>query len=262
MTRVTSPLSERFFSRALTRTISPASAPLRSLRATSTGRRSSTKSGSATEYFPRRTSIAGSIKRALRSEISGKAQLESTMRLRRACQQVSTLPGEAGACLPTEDIAQALYLLEESCDGEEATDHADGCSYGDQEEQGREGVYCVAGNRHVGDGAVRPVDEEEVNPDHGERREASSGESLQKTLEDEWRAHEAVRGADQLHHLYLLAPGEDGEPDGVGDQEYAGDEEQERGPVEAPDHVRGYRVETVDGLLGVAQVSLREPPFL
>ena len=32
MTRVTSPLSERFFSRAFTRTMSPASAPLRSLR--------------------------------------------------------------------------------------------------------------------------------------------------------------------------------------------------------------------------------------
>src|SRR5215216_6793582 len=245
MTRVTSPLSERSFSRAFTRTMSLASAPLRSLRATSTGRRSSTKSGSATEYFPRRTSIAGSIKRALRSEVSGKAQLESTMQLRRACQH-----------------AQVLNLLEKSCYGEEATDHADGYSYSDEEEQGREGVYCVAGNRHVGEGVVRPVDEEEVDPDHGERREASSGEGLQKTLEDEWRAHEAVRGADQLHHLYLLAPGEDGEPDGVGDQEYAGDEEQERGPVEAPDHVRSYRVETVDGLLGVAQVSLREPPFL
>src|SRR5215211_4875409 len=80
MTRVTSPLSERFFSRAFTRTMSPASAPLRSLRATSTGRRSSTKSGSATEYFPRRTSIAGSIKRALRSETSGWAHRESTTR--------------------------------------------------------------------------------------------------------------------------------------------------------------------------------------
>src|ERR671920_2171432 len=251
MTRVTSPLSERFFSRAFTRTMSPASAPLRSLRATSTGRRSSTKSGSATEYFPRRTSIAGSIKRALRSEVSGKAHCESTMRLRQA------------ACRLAEDIVpEALYLLEESCYGEEATNYADGYSYGDQEEQGREGVYCVAGDRYVGEGVVWPVDEEEVNPDHGERREASSSEGLQKALDDEWRAHEAVRGADQLHHLYLLAPGEDGEPDGVGDQEYACDQEQERGPVEAPDHVRGYRVETVDGLLGVAQVILREPLFL
>src|SRR5215213_8983471 len=199
MTRVTSPLSERFFSRAFTRTMSPASAPLRSLRATSTGRRSSTKSGSATEYFPRRTSIAGSIKRALRSEVSGKAHCESTMRLRRA------------ACRLAEDIVpEALYLLEESCYGEEATNYADGYAYGDQEEQGREGVYRVAGDRYVGEGVVRAVDEEEVDPDHGERREASSGEGLQKTLEDEWRAHEAVRGADQLHHLYLLAPGEDG----------------------------------------------------
>jgi hypothetical protein len=44
-----------------TRTMSPASAPRLSLRATRTGRRSSTNRGSATEYLPRRTSWAGRI---------------------------------------------------------------------------------------------------------------------------------------------------------------------------------------------------------
>src|SRR5215207_4340632 len=60
-TFVTSPRSERPFSRTRTRTMSPASAPRLSLRATKTGRRSSTNKGSATEYFPRRTSWAGRI---------------------------------------------------------------------------------------------------------------------------------------------------------------------------------------------------------
>src|SRR5918994_1675770 len=162
-----------------------------------------------------------------------------------------------------KDIApQALYLPQEPRHGEEATDYADGYSHGDQDEQGREVVHCVAGDRYVGEGAARPVDEEEVDPDHGERREGRAGERLQKALEDEWRAYEAVRGADQLHNLYLLAPGEDGEPDGVGDKEHARDQEQQRGPVEGPDHVRRYRVEPGDGLLGIAQVTLREPLLL
>src|SRR5918997_1098547 len=60
-TFVTSPRRERPFSRTRTRTMSPASAPRRSLRATRTGRRSSTNKGSATEYLPRRTSWAGRI---------------------------------------------------------------------------------------------------------------------------------------------------------------------------------------------------------
>src|SRR5215216_7125338 len=162
-----------------------------------------------------------------------------------------------------EDIAPAaLYLLEESCYGEEASDDTDSYSYSDQEGQGREGVYCGAGDRYVWEGVLRPVDEEKVDPDHGERCEARTGEGLEQSLEDERRAHEAVRSADQLHHLYLLAPGEDGEPDGVGDQQYAGDQEQERGRVETPDHVRSHRVEAVDGLLRVAQVPLREPLLL
>src|SRR5215210_4972158 len=153
----------------------------------------------------------------------------------------------------------ALYLLQESCYGEEAADYADDDSDDDQEDQGREGVYCTAGDRHVGEGIVRPVDEEEVDPDYGECCEARADEGLEQSLEDERRTHEAVRGADQLHYLYLLAPGEDGEPDRVGDKEYAGDQEQERGPVEAPAHVRSHRVEAVDGLLRVAEVTLREP---
>src|SRR5215211_1881510 len=157
---------------------------------------------------------------------------------------------------------QALYLPQEPCYGEEAAYHADAHSYGDQDDYGREGVYCVAGDRYVGEGVVRRLDEEEVDPDYGEGCEARADEGLEKALEDEWCAHEAVRGPDQLHHLYLLAPGEDGEPDGVGDQEYAGDQEQERGPVEAPDHIRSYRVEAIDSLLRVAQVTLREPLLL
>src|ERR687890_1014977 len=162
-----------------------------------------------------------------------------------------------------EDIAPAtLYLPQEPRYGEEAADDSYGHSYGDQEEKEREGVYCFAGDRDVGEGIVRPVDEEEVDPDYDEGGDARADEGLEQTLEDEGRAHETVRGADQLHHLYLLAPGEDGEPDGVGDKEYAGDQEQDRGPVEAPDHIRGHGVEPVDGLLGIAEIALREPFLL
>src|SRR5215211_6077174 len=115
-----------------------------------------------------------------------------------------------------EDTAPgALYLPQKACDGEEAADYADPDSYGYQEDQGRERVYCFARDRDVGEGAVRPVHEEEVDPDYDKGCEARADEGLEKSLEEEGRAHEAVRGADQLHHLYLLAPGEDGEPDGV-----------------------------------------------
>src|SRR5215217_5189004 len=48
------------------------------------------------------------------------------------------------------------------------------------------------------------------------------------------------------------------EPYGVRDEEYARDEEQQRRPVEAPDHDRRHRAETVDGLLRVAKVVLRK----
>src|SRR5215211_5237468 len=158
-----------------------------------------------------------------------------------------------------EDIAPAsLYLLQESCYREEAADDSYGHSYGDQEEKEREGVYCFAGDRDVGEGVVRPVDEEEIDPDYDEGGDGRADEGLEQALEDEGRAHEAVRGADQLHHLYLLAPGEDGEPDRVGDKEHAGDQEQERGPIKAPDHVGGNGVEAVDGLLRVAEVALRK----
>src|SRR5215212_4662435 len=137
-----------------------------------------------------------------------------------------------------EDIAPAaLYLLQESCYREEAADYADRHSYGDQEEKEREGVYCFAGDRDVGEGVVRPVDEEEVDPDHDEGGDASADEGLEQALEDE-------------------------EPDRVGNQEDAGDQEQQRGPVEAPDHVRGHGVEPVDGLLRIAEVALREPLML
>src|SRR5215213_5059579 len=162
-----------------------------------------------------------------------------------------------------EDIAPAaLYLLQESCYREEAADYADRHSYGDQEEKEREGVYCFTRDRDVGKGVVRPVDEQEVDPDYDEGGDARADEGLEQALEDEGRTHEAVRGADQLHHFYLLASGEDGEPDRVGDKEYAGDQEQDRGPVEAPDHIRGHGVEPVDGLLGIAEIALREPFLL
>src|SRR5215213_2005227 len=159
-----------------------------------------------------------------------------------------------------EDIAPAaLYLLQESCYREEAADYADRHSYGDQEEKEREGVYCFAGDRDVGEGVVRPVDEEEVDPDYDEGGDARADEGLEQALEDEGRAHEAVRGADQLHHLYLLAPGEDGDPDSVRDKEHACDQEEERGRVETPDHIRSHGVEAVDGLLWVAEVTVGEP---
>ena len=91
---------------------------------------------------------------------------------------------------------------------------------------------------------------------------ACADEALEQALEDEWGADEAVGGPDQLHHLYLLAPGEDGEPYGVRDKEHARDQEQERRPVETPDHDRGYGVQAVDGLLRVAEVVFGEALLL
>ena len=88
--------------------------------------------------------------------------------------------------------------------------------------------------------------------------EARAEEALDQAFQHERRPDEAVRGADELHHLYLLAAGEDRDADGVGDQEHARYEEQDGRRVEAPDHVRGYRVQPLDGLLRVAEVLLAE----
>src|SRR5919107_967238 len=243
MTRVTSPLSERFFSRAFTRTRSPASAPRRSLRATSTGRRSSTKSGSATEYFPRRTSMAGRIKRAL-PRVSGKARPESitqhvflSIRLKAAGFRfwlvASGIYGRLRAARPVRggnggeahkelaDPIEAylpdacslkpeafkLYLPEEPRYGEEAADDAYGRAHrGEQQDQERD-VHCFGGYGDEGEGVVGPLDEEVVDPDDDQGGDNGADEALEQSLEDERGPDEAVGGAYQLHHLDLLAPG-------------------------------------------------------
>src|SRR5918997_3255172 len=152
-----------------------------------------------------------------------------------------------------------LDLPQKPCYGEEAADDPDRHADDDDDEQYEERVHRVAGERHERQGVARPVNEQEVDPYHGQRSQAGPDQALHQPLEDERRPHEAVRGADELHNLDLLAPGKDGEPDGVRDQEHAGYQEEERGPVEPPDHGRGDVVEALYGLLRVAEVLAREP---
>ena len=73
----TSPRRERPFSRTRTRTMSPASAPRLSLRATRTGRRSR-RTGDPRRILTRRTSWAGRITAREKVEASGQTPFEST----------------------------------------------------------------------------------------------------------------------------------------------------------------------------------------
>src|ERR671921_1746764 len=105
---------------------------------------------------------------------------------------------------------------------------------------------------------MRPAHEERVQPHHQERRGYRPDKALHQPFEDERRPDEAVGGADELHHLYLLAPGEDREPYGVEDEQDARRKEQGRRPPERPDSVARDLVQAIHGLLWVADLVVLE----
>src|SRR5919202_152585 len=103
-----------------------------------------------------------------------------------------------------------------------------------------------------------PAHEDGVHPYHEEGSDGGPDQALHQSLKEEWCPDEAIRGADELHNLYLLAPGEDREPYGVEDEKDARREEQDRRRPEPPDHVAHDLIQAIYGLLRITEIPLRK----
>src|SRR5919199_2768630 len=103
-----------------------------------------------------------------------------------------------------------------------------------------------------------PAHEDGVHPYHEEGSDGSPDQALHQPLKEKWRPDEAIRCADELHNLYLLAPGEDREPYGVEDEQDARRKEQDRRRPKPPDHVAHDLIQAVYGLLRITEIPLRK----
>src|SRR2546421_5205924 len=206
----------------------------RSTRALPRPGRTTTRSPASASPSPFRSRTSGT---------PGAKKGSPTTSLPRRATSTTTSPGSVRARSDAEEAAER----DPGAGGSEAEAHAE-----DRERVQDEGDRAdVAARVDVAeDRRQHELLAEEQQHDGRQRAHKACDQPLQH----ERAANEPVRGADELHHLDLAPPGEDGEPDRVGDQKSRGDEQDEHRDHEHElDHARDAE-DPLGRLLAVVEV--------